>query len=446
MPRAADAEARPQLSCHAFNQINTHLAIGTPSGWQVVACDPFVPCHEAEVPGGVSAIQMLFSSSLIALVGGGERAEDSPRRLRLWNTSTSSPVFELTFATPVLRVLMNRVRLLVVLSEATHVFELATMRLLHQLETAPNPRGIAALSSSDESICAAWPNGHAPGWTGRLTIFDAQHGAALATVAAHHSSICCVAITPRGDIMATASQKGTVIRVHLLPSAECLHTFRRGSLRTTVLSLSFASSSEAEGSAVGTSPAGAATPTEPADADAAGAASTPGRPRSPIKALASSASRARAASSRRGPLLCATSSTGTVHIWRCGRAGRPESPPLGDEIRSSSGGGAASSRKSGGLKSITQWLSAASASASAERDLARVRLKLPADASWCVATLREESGGDQNEHVEGDGRRSGHSCSLYVLTARGEFFVYSLDVASGACTLQDERRLLPALA
>lgn len=212
---------------HAFNQTATHLALGTETGWLIVACEPFMPCQEAASPGGISAIQMLFASSLIALVGGGERAEDSPRRLRLWNSSTSSPVFELTFSSAILRVLMNRTRLLAVLEDATHVFELATMRLLHQLETAPNPRGVAALCSSDAGICAVWPGGQAPGWAGRLTIFDASHGAPLTSIAAHHSNIACVALTAKGDLMATASEKGTVIRVHTVPAGACIHTFRR---------------------------------------------------------------------------------------------------------------------------------------------------------------------------------------------------------------------------
>ena len=131
-PRSSPSAPKPPpaLLSFAFNQLHTHLAIGTPTGWHVLGCEPFTPCLDVASSGGVSAIQMLFSSSLIALVGGGERAEDSPRRLRLWNTSTSSPVFELTFASAVLKVLMNRTRLLVVLNDATHVFELNTMRLL----------------------------------------------------------------------------------------------------------------------------------------------------------------------------------------------------------------------------------------------------------------------------------------------------------------------------
>ena len=49
-------------------------------------------CQDSPVDDGVSAVCMLFTSSLVALVGRGERADNDQLRLRLWNTSTRSPV------------------------------------------------------------------------------------------------------------------------------------------------------------------------------------------------------------------------------------------------------------------------------------------------------------------------------------------------------------------
>ena len=125
-PPDADEES---ITCIAFNQDHTHLAVGWRHVWSIYRLAPFALCQGAAC--GASTVEMLFSSSLVALVGCGERAGDSPRRLRLWNTSTSSPVFELTFASDVLNVLMNRTRLLVILAHATHIFELVTQLASH---------------------------------------------------------------------------------------------------------------------------------------------------------------------------------------------------------------------------------------------------------------------------------------------------------------------------
>ena len=261
---------------------------------------------------------MLFTSSLIALVGHGDRA-DGAQRLRLWNTSNSSPVFELPFASAVLRVMMNKKRLLVVLEGATHIFELNTLRMLQTLETAPNPRGIAALcSDSDASICAVWPGGAAPAGRASWCFSTSSHCHPLCTVAAHQSGISCAALDTRGELLATASEKGTVIRVHLVPnggagagsdsgglSSQLLYTLRRGTARATIHSLSFAvSGAEADHAA-----AAAATASDGASGGDAG-----GRP----SASAEGAGGAGAASPHDRPLLCCASSTGTVHVWRLG--------------------------------------------------------------------------------------------------------------------------------
>jgi hypothetical protein len=427
-PKPAAVPA-PTLTCAAFNQTHDHLSFGTEAGWQIVACEPFEPCHSVSVAGGVSVTGMLFTSSLIAIVGHGERAETSPRRLRLWNSSTSSPVFELTFATSVLRVLMNRTRLLVVLVDATHVFELSTMRLLHQLESAPNPLGLAAICSTDASICAIWPGGAAPNWHGKLTIFDAAYGTALTSVAAHHTSIRAVAITPRADLLATASDKGTVVRVHRLPGGECVHVLRRGTLGATIHSLAFSATSAPEA--------------EPPASDAAAHAAAADSAASGAADAAASEARARASC---GPLLCAASSTGTVHVWRVGSEPSSSSSSSSLSLSSSERESAATPTPTGRpsvvgkLGALPKWLSAQTIDAPAkllgdklgERDIGRVHVKLPADASWCAAAIHDDGGGRH---------------SLYVVTARGEFTAYALDGLTGECTKRDERRLLapPAL-
>ena len=453
-----------------FNQVHSHIAVGTRAGWRIVACSPFAQVLQQSVEGGISSACMLFTSSLIALVGHGDRA-DGARRLRLWNTSNSSPVFELPFASAVLRVLMNKKRLLVVLEGATHLFELNTMRMLHTLESAPNPRGVAALcSDSDASICAVWPGGAAPGWQGKLVLFDGSHGHPLCTVAAHQSGISCAALDTRGELLATASEKGTVIRVHLVPnggagaggdsgglSSQLLYTLRRGTARATIHSLSFAvSGAEADHAAA----AAAATAGDGASSGDAG-----GRP----SASAEGAGGAGAASPHDRPLLCCASSTGTVHVWRLG-VSRTH------------------------LRMARGLISAASPyKADAARDFARVKLKLAPGANWCAAAIyvgadaalpaaAAAGGGGAVDVTDGGSMRASASgCSLdggassaaslseedlggggggggataaaaaaasrmalYVITQRGEFYSYRLDGKTGACTLQDERRFLDA--
>lgn len=252
-------------------------------------------------------------------------------------------------------------------------------------------------------------------------------------------------------------------------------------MRATIYSLTFAVTSQPEQAAMSPSPppeeaASAAVDVTDASSSAAGAQrsgddeSAQGRARAASGGggtLASSNSRRASRRARSGPLLCATSSTGTVHVWRCAHQSGPQGgsstdasgegegevrsegdDERGGPSRSASGrraSGGFASATSSGLASLHKLLGSATAAAQAERDVAHVRLKPQTGATWCVAALREELPAAAAA-AESAGAPSAVKprCSLYVLTQKGEFFRYELDPASGTCSLQDERRLLAA--
>ena len=52
-----------------------------------------------------------------------------------------STICELTFPTSILAVKLNRRRLVVVLEEQIYIYDISNMKLLHTIETSPNPNG-----------------------------------------------------------------------------------------------------------------------------------------------------------------------------------------------------------------------------------------------------------------------------------------------------------------
>lgn len=126
--------------CHNRSLTHSCISVGTTSGYKIYNCDPFGKCY-GKTDGGISISQMLFCTSLVALVGGGPQPAFSPRKLRLVNTKRQSTICELTFVTSVLKVMMNRKRLVVVLEEHIYVYDIGNMKLLMTLDTNPNPNG-----------------------------------------------------------------------------------------------------------------------------------------------------------------------------------------------------------------------------------------------------------------------------------------------------------------
>lgn len=200
-------------------------------------------------------LEMLFSTSLVALIL-------SPRRLQIMNTKRQSTICEMTFSTTVLAVRLNRKRLVIVLEDQIYLYDIQTMKLLYTIETSPNPTAICTLSPSSENCYLAYPlpqkappsslsppshspprSTHVSPTSGEVLIFDTVKLEAINVIEAHRSPLCCIALNSEGTLLATASDKGTIIRVFSIPDGQKLYQFRRGSMPSKIYHMSFNSTS-----------------------------------------------------------------------------------------------------------------------------------------------------------------------------------------------------------
>ncbi|OJZ83823.1 autophagy-related protein 18 [Aspergillus piperis CBS 112811] len=233
-----------------FNQDYSYLAVATSKGFRIFTTDPFAKSYETK-EGNIAIIEMLFSTSLVALIL-------SPRRLQITNTKRQSTICELTFPTTVLAVKLNRKRLVIVLEDQIYLYDIQTMKLLYTIETSPNPNALCALSPSSDNCYLAYPlpqkappstfqpPAHAPPGTthvtptsGEVLIFDTLKLEAINVIEAHRSPLACITLNSDGTLIATASDKGTIIRVFSVPDGRKLYQFRRGSIPSRIYSMSF---------------------------------------------------------------------------------------------------------------------------------------------------------------------------------------------------------------
>ncbi|KAJ2835280.1 autophagy protein [Coemansia erecta] len=233
-----------------FNQDFSCLSVGTKSGYKIYNCEPFGKCY-ARSEGGIGIVEMLFCTSLVALVGSGDQPTLSPRRLQIINTKRQSIICELTFPTSILAVKLNRRRLIAVLEEQIYVYDISNMKLLHTIETPPNQSAICAMSPSSENCFIAYPTPASTSVASRpgavpeipattdVMVFDANACEAINIIQAHKSPVSCLAMNRDGTMLATASDKGTVIRVFSLPGAQKIAQFRRGAYPAKIHSLTF---------------------------------------------------------------------------------------------------------------------------------------------------------------------------------------------------------------
>jgi len=224
-----------ELLCVNFNQDSTCCVLGTTSGYRILNFNPFGH-NSYQAGGGIGIVEMLFCTSLIAIVGGGASPASSPRKLKLWDSKRSLTICELDFGAAILRVRLNSKRIVVALARELHIFDLSTMKNLQTMELDEPSPGLCALSPDDSSCILAVPT--CKNGAGEVVLYDALNLNALTIIQAHKTAVANLAFSQDGRMLATASKKGTVIRVFSC-TGERVCSFRRGAYQAEIHSLSF---------------------------------------------------------------------------------------------------------------------------------------------------------------------------------------------------------------
>ncbi|PWA94083.1 autophagy-related protein 18b [Artemisia annua] len=234
MAAAAAADANP-IRCASFNQDNSCFVIGTKDGFRIFDSNTGRLLYQRDI-GAFVIVEMLFSSSLLAIVGAGEQASLSPRRLCLFNTETGAALRELNFLTSILAVRVNRKRLIVVLQGKTFIYDINSLVILDTIDTVPNLKGLCAFSPCLDGCFLALP---ASTTKGSVLVYNAIDLHSHCEIDAHRSPLTAMVFSSNGMYIATASEQGTIIRVHSISEATKSYGFRRGTYTSTVYSLSF---------------------------------------------------------------------------------------------------------------------------------------------------------------------------------------------------------------
>ncbi|CAN1328768.1 Autophagy-related protein 18b [Linum perenne] len=239
----------------SFNQDNSAFAISTKDGFKIYDSNTGRLCYERAV-GAFVIVEMLYSSSLLAIVGAGEQPSLSPRRLCLFNTTTGTALRELNFLTSILAVCLmftTHCRLVVVLQEQTFIYDSNSLAILDTIVTVPNSKGLCAFSPDVDGCFLALP---ASTTKGSVLLYNVMNVHVHCEIDAHRAPLAAVSLSSNGTYIATASEQGTIIRVHHVLEATKSYSFRRGTYPSTIYSLSFGPSLQLPEILVATSSSG----------------------------------------------------------------------------------------------------------------------------------------------------------------------------------------------
>lgn len=217
----------------SFNQDQGCFAISNEKGFRIFNSYPFKDTFSRDFDAGIGIVSMLFRSNILALVGGGAHPKYPPNKVILWDDHQMKCIGELSFKTNVKAVKLRKERIVVVLEQRIYVYQISDLKLLDAIDTFSNPQGLCALSSREAAIlvCPDKKKGHI-----RIINYDTNSNLGIK---AHESSLSAMSISQDGKLCATASDKGTLVRIFATETCKLLQELRRGADKADIHSLAF---------------------------------------------------------------------------------------------------------------------------------------------------------------------------------------------------------------
>ncbi|CAI9098709.1 OLC1v1035400C1 [Oldenlandia corymbosa var. corymbosa] len=225
-----------------FNQDARCFAVGTDGGFRIYTCEPFAESlrRDFDIPGGVGTVEPLFRFYCIPIVFGKDDPQYPPNRVSIWDDIQTEFTGEITLPSDVRGIRIRRNHLVVVLEHTVRVYSFPGLRRLNEIGTISNPNGLCAVSQgTDDSFVLVCPDLR----KGQVRV-DNFTDKKTSYVRAHDSAIACLALSIDGRWLATASTKGTLVRVFNTHTRVLLQELRRGVDQAEIYSLAFSPSAE----------------------------------------------------------------------------------------------------------------------------------------------------------------------------------------------------------
>lgn len=134
------------------NQTQEYFAIATESGFEILQNDSGSTRLKKKVQDlgkQIALVEMMYKTNVIVLV-----YEQQRNKVVIWDDHEKKNRTEITFNASqlIMNVKLRKDMMIVVLNEKAFIFNFVTLKLIEQVDTYINPRGLCALSQAEKPI------------------------------------------------------------------------------------------------------------------------------------------------------------------------------------------------------------------------------------------------------------------------------------------------------
>lgn len=204
--------------------------------------------YDVEDIGAIKFCELIRRTNAIVMVPSDKQEVEMNNCMLLFDAKNKLFCLKTEFQSSVKAIRATRNRLFAALLNEIDVFHFPSLEYILRISTPSNPRGlfeISALDSVDQHIIF-YP-GHKTGsvFVTNILFNDySRTSVSPISINAHRNELACMAVNHDGSLLATASVKGTLVRLWDSAQKSLKIELRRGSDAATIYCLNFSNNSE----------------------------------------------------------------------------------------------------------------------------------------------------------------------------------------------------------
>jgi WD40 repeat protein len=204
-----------------LNNTETYACVASDTGFMIYNPNPFRCVLSREIDGGIYRTKVLHKTNIILFVGKSESGAFPNNKLIIWDDIAKEIVSDISYTEPVVNFHATRRFVYVQTAKKFYIYELNTLLLLKQFDVAQSCTFCICESDKNELfIYPATEVGH--------VIINSMDNTEVSDIYAHYGSIESMCVSLDGKYLATASDKGTIVRMFSIETKKLIHEFRRG--------------------------------------------------------------------------------------------------------------------------------------------------------------------------------------------------------------------------
>jgi WD40 repeat protein len=179
-------------------------------------------------------VVMLYRSNILALVGSENNPIYNKNKVIIWDDYQKKTLSELKFSQNILNLKLRKDKIAVICTDKIYLFSLNSFQSIDIIETGENPHGVIGINYSLEKTIIAYPDKK----KGKIKIKNYEKTNNI-NVNAHEKTIGIIVLTINGDLMASATEMGTIIRIFDTDNGNMVQEVRRGKEKAQIKCICF---------------------------------------------------------------------------------------------------------------------------------------------------------------------------------------------------------------